>query len=193
MSFMIFPSSCQVVERAGHCRQRSPEVVRHGPRGGEARHSNRDVRWKVKKARRDRYFCGVSLDANKEVVRSFYAEAMGSRDAYACERWLSKGFVHNGVKRGRDGQREVVAYFLAAFEPLEHEIRLLLAEGDLVAAHQRWRGRQVGEFLGRAASGREIVFTSTAVLRIAGGEIVEAWDEMDTGPILEQIDAPAPG
>jgi predicted ester cyclase len=132
----------------------------------------------------------VSLDANKEVVRSFYAEAINGRDSYACERWLSKGFVHNGVKRGRDGQREVVAYFLAAFDPLQHEIVLLLAEGDLVAAHQRWRGRQVGEFLERPAGGREIVFTSTAVLRIARGEIVEAWDEMDSGAILAQIGEP---
>jgi len=129
----------------------------------------------------------MSLEANKEIVRSFYSEAINSRDSYACERWLSKGFVHNGVKRGREGQREVVAYFLAAFEPLAHEIQLLLAEDDLVAAHQHWRGRQVGEFLGAPASGREITFTSTAVLKLAGGEIVAAWDEMDTAPILAQM------
>lgn len=127
------------------------------------------------------------VDANKEVVRSFYSEAINSRDTYACERWLSRGFVHNGVKRGREGQREVVAYFLAAFEPLRHEILLLLGEDDLVAAHQRWSGRQVGEFLGCAASGREISFTSTAVLKIAGGEIVQAWDEMDSAAIVAQM------
>lgn len=129
----------------------------------------------------------MSVDANKEVVRSFYSEAINSRDAYACERWLSRGFVHNGVKRGREGQREAVAYFLAAFEPLRHEILLLLGEDDLVAAHQRWSGRQVGEFLGCAASGREASFTSTAVLKIAGSEIVQAWDEMDTAAILAQL------
>jgi predicted ester cyclase len=116
----------------------------------------------------------VTIDANKEVVRSFYSEAINSRDTYACERWLSRGFVHNGVKRGREGQREVVAYLLAAFEPLRHEILLLLGEHDLVAAHQRWSGRQVGEFLGCAASGQEIAFTSTAVLKIAGGEIASS-------------------
>jgi predicted ester cyclase len=120
-------------------------------------------------------------------VRSFYAEAINGRDTYACERWLSRGFVHNGVKRGREGQREVVAHFLAAFDPLRHEILLLLAEGDLVAAHQRWSGRQVGEFLGCPASGREIAFTSTAILCVAGGEISEAWDEMDSGAIVEQL------
>jgi predicted ester cyclase len=129
----------------------------------------------------------VSLEESKEIVRSFYAEAINGRDAYACERWLAKGFVHNGVKRKAEGQREVVAYFLAAFEPLHHEIVLLLAEDDLVAAHQRWSGRHVGEFLGCAASGREIAFTSTAVLRIARGEIAQAWDEMDSAAIVAQL------
>lgn len=131
----------------------------------------------------------MSVDDNKEAVRSFYAEAINGRDTYACERWLSKGFVHNGVKRGREGQRDVVAYFLAAFDPLQHEILLLLAEGDLVAAHQRWSGRQVGEFLGCPASGRQITFTSTAILRVAGGEISEAWDEMDSGAIRAKLTA----
>lgn len=129
----------------------------------------------------------MSPEENKEVVRSFYAEAINGRDAYACERWLSKRFIHNGVKRGAEGQREVVAYVLAAFEPLHHEIVLLLAEDDLVAAHQRWRGRQVGEFLGCEASGRELEFSSTAVLRIARGEIAQAWDEMDSGAIIAQM------
>jgi predicted ester cyclase len=131
----------------------------------------------------------MTPEQSKEIVRSFYAEAINGRDAYACERWLSKRFVHNGVKRGAEGQREAVAYFLAAFEPLRHEILLLLAEDDLVAAHQRWSGRQVGEFLQCPASNREVSFTSTAVLRVAKGEIVEAWDEMDSGAIVAQLTA----
>ncbi len=129
----------------------------------------------------------MTVEDNKQLVRSFYEEAINGRDTYACERLLAKGFVHNGVKRGREGQREVVAYFLAAFQPLRHEILLLLAEQDLVAAHQRWSGRHVGEFLGCAASGRDVVFTSTAVLKLAGGEIAQAWDEMDSAAIVTQL------
>ena len=53
--------------------------------------------------------------------------------------------------------------------------------------YQRWTGRQVGEFLGCVAGGREISFTSTAVLKIAGGEIVQAWDEMDSAAIVAQM------
>jgi len=129
----------------------------------------------------------VAGDANKELVRRFYREAIGERDSSACERLLSVDFVHNGEPRGRVGQRQAVDYFLAAFPDLTNEIELILAEDDLVAAHQRWTGTHEGEFLGVAPSGRRVEFTSTAVLRIRDGLIVQAWDEIDAAGILAQL------
>jgi predicted ester cyclase len=126
-------------------------------------------------------------DADKELVRRFYREAIVERDASACERLLSADFVHNGEPRGRAGQRQAVEYFLAAFPDLGHEIELILAEDDLVAAHQRWSGTHAGEFLGAAPTGRRVEFTSTAILRVRDGLIAEAWDEMDSGAILQQL------
>jgi predicted ester cyclase len=126
------------------------------------------------------------VEEAKELVRRFYREAIVERDPGACDRLLAPDFVHNGEARGRAGQRAAVEYFLAAFPDLRHEIRLILAEGDLVAAHQVWSGTQEGEFLGVGGSGQQIEFTSTAVLRVAAGLIAEAWDEMDTGAIAAQ-------
>ncbi len=126
-------------------------------------------------------------DAEKEAVRRFYREAIVERDASACERLLSADFVHNGEARGRAGQRQAVEYFLAAFPDLGHEIELILGEDDLVAAHQRWRGTHGGEFLGVAATGKRVEFTSTAILRVRDGLIAQAWDELDSGAILAQL------
>jgi steroid delta-isomerase-like uncharacterized protein len=131
----------------------------------------------------------MPADANKELVRRFYAEAINERDSAACERLLSADFVHNGEPRGRVGQRQAVDYFLAAFPDLRNEIELILGEDDLVAAHQRWSGTHAGEFLGVAASGRQVEFTSTAVLRIRDGLIAQAWDEMDAAGLLRQLGA----
>jgi predicted ester cyclase len=125
-------------------------------------------------------------EAAKELVRRFYREAIVERDASACDRLLAEDFVHNGEARGRAGQRAAVEYFLAAFPDLSHTIELIFAEGDLVAAHQRWAGSQAGEFLGVAGDGRRIEFTSTAVLKVRDGLIATAWDEMDTGAIAAQ-------
>ena len=129
----------------------------------------------------------MTVPENKELVRRFYREAIVERDPSACERLLSIDFVHNGEARGRTGQRQAVDYFLAAFPDLEHTIELIIAEEDLVAARQRWVGTQGGEFLGVAATGARVEFTSTAMLRVRDGLIAEAWDEMDSGAILAQL------
>ena len=124
---------------------------------------------------------------NKELVRRFYREAIVERDSSACERLLTVDFVHNDEPRGRAGQRQAVDYFLDAVPDLEHSIELLIAEGDLVAAHQRWAGTHGGEFLGVPATGKRVEFTSTAILRVRDGLIAEAWDELDSGAILAQL------
>jgi predicted ester cyclase len=129
----------------------------------------------------------VETEENKDLVRRFYQEAIRERDAGACERLLSADFIHNGEARGRVGQRQAVEYFLAAFPDLGHRIEQILAEGDLVAAHQRWVGTHDGDFLGVAGTGRRVEFTSTAVLRVRDGLIVQAWDEMDSGGILKKL------
>lgn len=124
---------------------------------------------------------------NKELARRFYREAIVERNSSACDRLLSADFVHNGERRGQEGQRQAVDYFLAAFPDLEHTIELLIGEGDLVAAHQRWAGTHGGEFLGVEPTGRRVEFSSTAILRIRDGRIVQAWDELDSGAILAQL------
>jgi steroid delta-isomerase-like uncharacterized protein len=129
----------------------------------------------------------MSLEENKDLVRRFYREAINERDSSACERLLGEDFVHNGEARGRAGQRQAVDYFLAAFSDLRNEIELILAEDDLIAAHQGWRGTHDGEFLGVEATGREVEFTSTAVLRVSDGLIAQAWDEMDAAGLLAQL------
>ncbi len=131
----------------------------------------------------------MSTDAGKELVRRFYREAIVERDSSACERLLSVDFVHNGEPRGRAGQRQAVDYFLTAFPDLQHEIDLLFAEDDLIAAHQRWAGTHGGEFLGVEATGKRVEFTSTAILRIRDGLISQAWDEVDLAGALRQLSA----
>lgn len=122
-----------------------------------------------------------------EVVERFYEEAINQRDATACERLLSEDFSHNGERRGRQGQQAAVEAFLNAFPDLRNEILLTVAEGDLVAAHQKWTGTHSGEFLGIPATGREVEFTSTAILRLDGELIAEAWDVDDLLGLRTQL------
>ena len=98
--------------------------------------------------------------------------------------------MHNGEPRGRAGQRDAVDAFLAAFDPLQHRIDAIFGEQELVCARQAWTGRHVGSFMGVPASGKQAAFTSTAVLRVEDGLIVEAWDEIDLFGLFTQIGMP---
>jgi steroid delta-isomerase-like uncharacterized protein len=131
----------------------------------------------------------TGAEDNKELVRSFYAEVINEQKVDAIDELLSEDFVHNGEQRGRDGQKPAVRMFLDAFPDLHNEIELILAEDDLVAAHQRWTGTHDGEFLGVAATGKKVSFESTAVLRIAGGEIAQAWDIVDVAGLMAELGA----
>jgi steroid delta-isomerase-like uncharacterized protein len=129
-------------------------------------------------------------DRNKEVVRRFYAEVINGRDVDACERLLGEDFTHNGESRGIEGQKQAVRMFLDGFSDLENRIEVILAEDDLVAAHQSWTGTHDGEFLGVPASGKRVSFVSTAVLRIRDGRIVEAIDVVGIAELMSQISGP---
>lgn len=133
----------------------------------------------------------MSVAANRELVRRFYDEAINARDLDAVDRLLSEGFTHDDERRGRAGQKAAVAGFLDGFSDLRNEILLLLAEGDLVAAHQRWSGTHDGAFLGLEPTGRSVAFRSTAVLRIEDGLIAAAWDEVDMLGLMRQLRAGA--
>lgn len=131
----------------------------------------------------------MGIEENKDLVRRFYDQAINSRDPSAVDRLLSEDFTHDDEPRGRAGQREAVDAFLAGFSDLHNEILMLFCEGDLVAAHQRWAGTHDGPFAGVAPTGREVAFTSTAVLKIRDGEIAAAWDEVDLLGLMGQLQA----
>jgi predicted ester cyclase len=80
-----------------------------------------------------------------------------------------------------------VVAFLDGFSDPRNEILMILAEDDLVSAHQRWSGTHDGEFIGVPATGRRVQFTSTAILRVTGGEIAAARDEVDLMGLVTQL------
>jgi predicted ester cyclase len=73
--------------------------------------------------------------------------------------------------------------------PGRHEIRLQVAEDDLVVSHVVGRGVHAGELLGIPATNREIETDGIAIHRIRDGKIVEYWSVVDVARVLQQIGA----
>jgi len=129
----------------------------------------------------------MSLEQNKQIVEEFYTEIINNRNFEAIGNYLTDDFMHNGEQRGAAGQKQIVQYFLNAFSGIVNTIELSLAEGDLVCIHEKWTGKHTGEFMGVAATGKNISWTSTAILKIRDRKISQAWDENDLLGLFQQI------
>ena len=70
-----------------------------------------------------------------------------------------------------------------------HEIRMQVAEGDLVVSHIVGPGVHDGELLGIPATNREVETDGIAIHRIRDGKIVESWSVVDVARVLQQVGA----
>ena len=77
----------------------------------------------------------------------------------------------------------------AAFPDWRHTIEDMIAEGDKVVSRGTFRATHKGEYQGIAATGKEVVDTWIIIHRIAGGKIVEVWEESDELGLLRQLGA----
>jgi predicted ester cyclase len=63
--------------------------------------------------------------------------------------------------------------------PMRAEIHDEIAEGDKVVLRTTMHGRHVGEFLGRAPTGKEFATKQIHVYRIEDGKLIEHWSVRD--------------
>ena len=144
----------------------------------------------------------MSTEQNKALIRR-YIEAI---DANESDDWslldddIAEDFVaHNppipGVSLDRDGMKQAAEIFRVA-TPGRHEIKMQVAEGDLVVSHIVGIGVHAGELLGIPATNKEIESDGIAIHRVRDGKIVEYWSVTDVARVLMQVGAllgPPPG
>ncbi|MEX1157170.1 MAG: ester cyclase [Chloroflexota bacterium] len=111
-----------------------------------------------------------------DVVRRYLDEVVAGGESSALEELVSS-----------DDLKQRVASFRRAFPDFAVAVRLLIAEGDLVAVHLTGRGTHRGLFQGVPPTGREWTAGCSALYRVEDGRIVDAWVNWDLLAILEQI------
>lgn len=133
----------------------------------------------------------MSIEANKDVVRAFYAQAAtGEHDAeLVAEDLRYHGPEMLGDLQGRDAFVQLLSGFRAAFPGFETNVHRLVAEGDTVAAWHTHSGTHGGEFAGIPATGKHVTINGLELLRIEDGQIAEFWHMDDFAGMLQQIGA----
>src|SRR5919108_331993 len=95
----------------------------------------------------------MSADENKDLIRR-YIEAIDNNhtsDWSILDEYIAEDFVAHdpplpGVSLDRDGMKQAAEIFRVA-TPGDHEIKMQVAEGDLVVSHIVGRGVHAGELL----------------------------------------------
>ncbi len=128
-----------------------------------------------------------------ELVRQSF-ELFNRGDIDACVYLLTPDFVANvagapGPSVGRDPWKQNALMFRAAFPDLRAEIEDIFGAEDRVAVRLTFRGTHRGAFFGMPATGREVVFSSLEIYRVAGDQLAEEWVSPDVTSLMGQLGA----
>lgn len=119
-------------------------------------------------------------ERNKELVRRMNEEVWNKGNLEMLDELFSQNFVRHFLPggsetRGLDQFRDHVSNHRKAFPDWAEDIKLVVAEGNLVATQFTSTGTNNGRFLGNPPTGRQIHINEMSIYRIVDGKIVEQW------------------
>ena len=141
---------------------------------------------------------------NAALIRRWFDEVWNSGRAEAIDEMFAEEGVAHGLTdesgaelRGPAHFKTFHSRFREAFPDIEVVVEDTVSEGDKVAARCTVRGRHRGDSLGFKATDSPVEFTGMTFVRIADGQIVEAWNNFDFMSMFQQLnvlrlDAAAP-
>jgi steroid delta-isomerase-like uncharacterized protein len=128
---------------------------------------------------------------NNIVARRFGEEVWGKGDMQVADDVLAEDFVeHNpapGQPPGREGHKQVLKLWRAAFPDLTLTVNDVFTAGDKVALRWTAQGTHAANLMGMPATGRDVTLTGIDILRVVNGKIVERWGEFNGIEMLQQL------
>ena len=141
--------------------------------------------------------CVVTPEEHKALARRFLEEGWDKGNLKVLDEVLAANFVdHNpppGLAGDREGEKQAITLWRAAFPDLKSTIEDLIVEGDRVAGRVTVRGTHKGEFMGISPTGRQVTIEGMFIGRAAAGKIAETWSQFDATGLMQQLGAmPSP-
>ncbi len=133
---------------------------------------------------------------HKAAARAVFAVWNGD-DLRRLEELVASDVVHHDpydahATQGLAGMKKTIEANRRAFPDMHITVDDQLAEGDRVAT--RWHATMThdGDLMDTPATGQRVTITGITIDRLEDGKIVEAWRNMDTLALLQQIGAIQP-
>jgi steroid delta-isomerase-like uncharacterized protein len=137
-------------------------------------------------------------EENKAIQRRVVEEVFNKHNPGAVDQFFAPDYVsHNappGLPNDREGVKALATMYFGAFPDLKVTSDFQVAEGDIVVMRWTATATHSGELMGIPATGKRTKMTGITTQRIAGGKIVEEWNESDQMSLMQQLGVvPAPG
>jgi predicted ester cyclase len=138
----------------------------------------------------------MSPEESKALGRKI-VDAINSGNLTAVDEVFAPGYVDRnpfpGTTPDREGFKQGLTTFRAAFPDFRYTIDDEIAVGDRLVHRLSARGTQKGEFLGVPATGKQATWSEIHIGRIADGKVVEHWGTVDQMGMAQQLGlVPAP-
>ncbi len=135
----------------------------------------------------------MSTERNKQLVRGFIEQVINAGDLDAAGDYFAEDVVEldpfPGQGPGLAGVKDVVRGMRQAFPDLRWTVEEQLAEGEKVLTRFTWTGTQVGDFLGVAATHRQVSVRGMVIDRIEGARVKDTRIQMDVFGLMQQLTA----
>jgi steroid delta-isomerase-like uncharacterized protein len=133
----------------------------------------------------------MTTEENKAVVRRFTDEVWNTGNLAIIDELFASTWVGHdlppGLAPGREGLKQMVGAFRAAFSDIRATVDDQIADGDAVAWRWTFQGTHSGAFMGIPPTGKTSTLTGISIDRLASGKFVERWDSADTLGMLQQL------
>jgi predicted ester cyclase len=132
--------------------------------------------------------------AHKELVQRL-AQAIETcfrtGDTGPLDEVLSPNLVNHipGMPGDREGLKQALAGFRAAFPDLTVTVEEVLSCGDRVVDRLTWSATHTGPMMGIPASGKRVTVGEMHIGRVENGKFVERWGHWDALGMMQQIGA----
>jgi steroid delta-isomerase-like uncharacterized protein len=124
-------------------------------------------------------------------MHCFFDEVFNKKNLAAIDEFIAHNEVDHTLPSRlpgtREGTKQAIGMYLAAFPDLHLTVEDMVAEGDKVITRCTSRGTQKRAFVGIPPTGKQVTVSSILIVRIADGKIVEQWGLDDQLGMLQQL------
>jgi predicted ester cyclase len=132
----------------------------------------------------------MSTQENKALVRRIFEEGINQNKPSVFDELIAPTYVNYSFPvpaPGVEGFKMVIGLFRTAFPDIQITLEEEFAEGDKVSTRGYFTGTHTGDFQGIPATGKQVKVEYIDVWRVANGQLVENWVQMDQLGMMQQL------